>query len=82
MHKKIGNQSALKRAFETVRDYKEIQPDEFTCADFVKFCADAGVKIKTKTANERLRAMVDAGEFECRETIVNSVRMNVYREKK
>lgn len=81
MHKKIGSQSALKRAFESVKDYREIQPDEFTCADFVRFCADGGVKIKTKTANERLKAMVDSGELESRETIVKSVRMNVYREK-
>lgn len=82
MHKKIGNLSALKRAFDSVKEYKEIQPDEFTTADFIKFCANEGVKIKTKTANQRLRDMVESGQFECRETIVNSVRMNVYREKK
>ncbi len=81
MHKKIGSQSALKRAFESVKDYREIQPDEFTYADFIKFCLESGVKIKTKTANERLKALVDAGELESRETIVKSVRMDVYREK-
>lgn len=81
MHKKIGNQDALKRAFESVKQYKEIQPDEFTRSDFMEFSAKSGVKINTKMATTRLRALVDAGQLEARETTVNGIRMNVYREK-
>ena len=82
MHKKIGNQSALRRAFESVKGLQEIQPYEFTRSDFVRFCEENGVKLKSDAATKKLTALVKSGELECRETIINSRRTIVYREKK
>ena len=82
MHKKIGNQSALRRAFESVKGLQEIQPDEFTRSDFVRFCEENGVRLKSDAATKKLNKLVEAGELECRETIINSRRAMVYREKK
>lgn len=82
MHKKIGNQSALKRAFESVRDLTGIQPDEFTRSDFIEFSKEQGVKFGRDTAMRKLNELIKAGVLEARETIHNSSRIKVYREKK
>lgn len=82
MHKKIGNQASLKRAFESVKSLVDIQPDEFTRSDFLRFCQEQGVKIKSDAATNRLNHLVESGELESRETIINSRRTIVYREKK
>lgn len=82
MHKKIGNQSGLKRAFESVRDLTGIRPDEFTRLEFIDFSKEQGVKFGLDAAMRKLNELVEAGVLEVRETIHNSRRTKVYREKK